>query len=282
MRIMIKTGLLLFLLFGGAQVAAGQSEEVERNFKISGTKEFYVELDIDAAEVNVARNPKEGEIAVRLRYTEGKFDYDFDYSERNRSLAFAFEKKGWMNTDEENLQARLEILLPEDVELDLSGRIKAGEVEMVLGGMHFKRFEVKTWAGDVLIDFDRPNRSEMSAFEVNTKVGETRLKSLGNARFAHANINSGIGSLQIDFSGAMSRDASARIDLDIGETRIVLPEALAVKLNVRKFLFLSQVNLPRSLHRRGRYYLSENYDKAREKLELEITPGIGELDIRIR
>ncbi len=284
MPLKIYVAPCVFGLLIGASAVWAQSESIKyrRVFEIEPGKTFHFELNVDAAEVKVEKNDREREISVLLEYTEDAFEYNFDYDERGRSLIVDFDKKHWIKSESDQLTANVEVLLPAAATLDLSGRIKAGEIDMHLGDLSINQFETKIWAGEVRIDFQKPNRIPMRWFEVNTKVGSTKLRRLGNARFRFAEINSGIGELYIDFSGALRSDASARVDLDIGETRIYIPEDVGTKLYIQKFLFLSQTELPIGFEKMGKFYLSENYDMVGKKFDLKVNPGIGELTIRYR
>ncbi len=163
--------------------------------------------------------------------------------------------------------------------MDLYSKIKAGQVEMDLGGLSLKRFELQTYAGEIDIDFDEPNQIEMRSLLLNTKVGETHLRRLGNARFRNANIDNGIGALHVDFSGAIEDEASVSIDLDIGETDISIPDEVGARVSVKKFLFLSDVSISRGFRKSGRYYINDSYNNARKNIELSVAPGIGALSI---
>ena len=273
---------LVLSIFAMPLFAQYGTKKVERTFDIKGDEEFYLEIDIDAAEVTVKRNSRKGQIAVNIRYSEREFEYDLDFSEKNRSLDITFDKKGWVDSDDNNADAEIEISLPSNVVLDMRSKIKAGAIEMEIGGLSLRHFNLKTYAGEVMVDFDEPNKIVMNSLDINIKVGETQLRNLGNARFRRAEIDNGIGSLDIDFSGDLPNDAIASIDLDIGETDIFIPENFGVKLAVRKFLFLSQVNVSGNFRKSGNHYYSENYDSKNKALDLEVNPGIGKLHVRYR
>lgn len=84
--------------------------------------------------------------------------------------------------------------------------------------------------------------------------------------------------MDVDFSG-LTEDATADVDLDIGATDIFIPDNIGVKLSVHKFLFLSQVDIPHSLRKKGSYYISENYQDDEKSVVLKVKPGIGDLRI---
>lgn len=273
---------LAVLLLGLPLQAQSDTKTERREFNLSGDQEFYLDIDIDAGDVRVQPAGHDSRLVIELRFTDGYFDHAIEYNERNRRVRISFERKRWLNKDEDDLDAEIDILLPSRAILDFNARIKAGKVDTRLGDLSLKRLDLKTWAGEVRVDFDRPNRIAMSSLYINTKVGETEIRRLGNARFQFADIDAGVGALRVDFSGELGRETTAQIDLDIGETNITLPEKLGIKLEVDEFLFLSKVHVPWEFKKSGRYYLSENYDKAEKTLELKIKPGIGELRIDIK
>ncbi len=279
-----KNYLIFMLLFILCTQVHAQDDElrVRRIFELEAGKPYSFLLKIDAGELTIRPNPIANEVSVLLQFSEEGFEYDFDFDERRRSLEVRFDKDGWVDGNDHDLNAEVEVLLPSAALLDIESEVKAGEVDLELGGLSITSFAFKAWAGSIDIDFKEPNRVRMESFTISTKVGETTLRRLGNARFRDALINNGIGELDVDFKGEKVEDARVDIDLDIGETRIYIPEEYGVKLRVSKFLFLSQTSLPRRLRKSGKYYYSENYESAQGVLRLLVSPGIGELRIVYR
>jgi hypothetical protein len=215
-----------------------------------------------------------------MEYPEERCRGDVRYHDVSNSLEVEVDFEGWKFwKDDERSHARVIVELPYEPEIDLTAKIKAGEVDLELGDLSLRNFELVNWAGEVKVDFDRPNRVEMESFDVNLKVGESKLIGLGNARFEQGDINGGVGEMMVDFTGESIERCMARIDLDIGETRVVLPQQAGVKLRVSKFL--SQIEYPDWFEKRGRYLYSENYDDVDKSLYLMISAGIGELDIKV-
>lgn len=261
------------------ETRGGEVEEFRKSYRLRTDRDARLRMDLDACELRLTRGRSDADLQLVLLYTKNQFTHFLRHDDRNNELEITFDKKGWFEYDSKRMTARLEVELPREVRLRIVSRIKAGEVDMQLGGMHIVEFAFKTWAGEVNIDFEEPNRSEMRILEINTKVGETTLRNLGNARFLSAEINGGIGEMTIDFRGEMLKEASADIDLDIGETVILLPDKSGTKLSVSKFPFLSQVELPFRLEKEGRYYYTKNYRELGRTLQLRVNTGIGELRI---
>lgn len=285
-RIMILTMVMSGLVFAQQREDSRRDdsriEELQNSFKVGLDGPFQLRVDVDAGEVRVAKGKSRDEVRVGLAYNKNQFHHSFRFNENRNALEVQFDKEGWFDHERDRTFAEIDIELPTEGELQLDFKIKAGEINMDLGGLHIVDFALETLAGEVNLDFDEPNRIEMASLTLNTKVGESNFRRLGNARFRDADINGGIGELTIDFSGEMAKDAVARVDLDIGETVIVLPRDSGTKLSVSKFLFLSHVDLPYDLHKDGRYYYSENYERAERTLHLRISSGVGECRVELQ
>jgi hypothetical protein len=281
--------LAAFVLIGacsaGSLAAAPQrddsrdTEKLDNTFKVRTDRDFRLRLEVDAGEVRLSRGQSEDQAVVHLTYTKKQFRHAFRFNEQDNRLEIRFDKEGWFDHDGGRMTAQLEIELPRDATLRIDCKIKAGEVEMQLGGLRLAEFAMSVTAGEVNLDFDQANRVEMETLDLRTRIGESNFRRLGNARFRDADINGGIGEMTIDFSGEMLATAVAEVDLDIGETVVVLPRQTATKFSVSKFLFLSHIDVPFDFRKDGRYYYTDDYGKTGQNFQLRISTGIGELRI---
>jgi len=263
-----------------AQRSSGSEvEDQEKSFRVNTDSPFRLRVEVDAGEVRVAPGSSSNEARVRLTYDADQFHHSFRFNEQRNSLEILFDKDKWLKHDDGHMRAELDVELPTAADLDLDFEITAGEVEMQLGGLRVANFALETVAGEVNVDFEQPNKIEMETLDLNTKIGESNFRRLGNARFRNAEIDGGIGELTIDFSGSMLKDASAAVDLDIGETKVILPRDAGAKVSVSKFLFLSHIDMPFEMQKEGRYYYSQNYNESSRNFQLRIDAGIGECRI---
>ncbi len=281
-----KIKYVLFGILCLAGWATGQDNTVihDENYRVKGD-ELKLDLEVDGGEVKIVRSTSGDECHVIMKYSKDKCEGDVRFDDRRGELEVKLDFENWgmfkKHGGDGPDHAEVTIELPNDPDIDLRASIKAGEIELLLGDLHLRNFELRNWAGEVTVDFDQPNRTKLNTFDVNVKVGETSLLHLGNANFEEADINGGIGEMKIDFSGKKIDRAMARVDLDIGETTIIVPEDIGTKMRVSKFLFLSEVDYPRWFEQRGKYYYSENYRENDKSLYLLISTGIGELKIRV-
>ena len=232
--------------------------EKEENFDIR-SETLSIEIDVDGAELEVKPSNDRNDCLIYMRYPSEKCDVSIRYNERRGQLDIIVDNNEW-DMDESTGEHAPEIILelPYGPELSISAHIKAGELDFELGDLTIVDYQLRNWAGETTVEFSEPNRTVMRTFDVNVKVGEVKLLNLGNALFEEADINSGIGELTVDFSGKGLERSMARIDLDIGETQITVPENIGTKLKVSKFLFLSEISYPDWFDKRGNYYYSDN------------------------
>jgi hypothetical protein len=272
---------ILVILF--ATLSQAKTVYYDDSFRTTD-KELSIWLSVDGAELRVRKNDRDDRCYIAVEYDKDECDVDIRFDNDRQELNVNIDHDHSLidiGDKGDKLSAKIELALPGRPFIDFFANIKAGDLDFLLGDLSIRTFELKSWAGEVSVDFDQPNRIEMENMDVSIKFGEVSLRSLGNSRFKEADINSGIGEMTIDFRGEYYNRSMARIDLDVGETSILLPEEVAIKLKISKFMFLSNINIPSWFEKKGHYYYSQNYLDTERSLYLMISPGIGELDIHI-
>jgi len=261
---------------------ATKLEKIEKTFTVNKQEILFISLNIDASEVYVHKSEQPDRIFISIQFDDRTDEVDVDFDERKNELYLSIDRDRWFKSWDDNRAPKLDLLLPFDVEIQLKSKIKAGEINFELGSLKLRDFQLRNFAGEVEVDFSEPNQIEMDFMDINVKVGETKLRRLGNARFRNAKINGGIGELSIDFSGDGLKSSHADIDLDIGETSIYLPRDLGVRFDSSTFGFLTQSSIDNEFIKKGRYYYNENYESAAQTMDFSISSGIGELRVIYR
>ncbi|MBN2357126.1 hypothetical protein JXO59_13495 [candidate division KSB1 bacterium] len=282
----MRTVLYILLLCLFVVLTASADDEFEKtifekSFDVHG--ELVLHLDVDAADIKLNQNNRD-ECKVFIEYNKENCDLTVNYDNKDHELDISVDHDNIdivkEKEEKKSKYAIIRIDLPNRSEIDIDATIRAGQMELQLGDLKIRNLELNSWAGEGLIDFDRPNRMEINRLDIDFKIGKIEICHLGNARFKEADINSAIGELTVDFSGQAVDRAMARIDLEIGKTTLIVPEKIGVKMKVSKFLFLSEVDYPRWFEKRGSYYYSRNYDEEDASLYLSISTGIGEVNIK--
>ncbi|MCD6166808.1 hypothetical protein B5M50_01350 [candidate division KSB1 bacterium 4484_219] len=278
---------LLVLVALPTMIYAGEIKHKRFVYEVKKNKQpLEIKLNIDVGEIVLKPTTESRKLTLDFTYSVDRFEVESNFNAERNRLQVYFDMKDWFkgNTDGDGNEGRAEIQLPTDVEIELRSRVKAGEIHYELGGLRLRYFYFKVWAGEVTVRFEKCNPVKLEDMEFDVKIGEVRLEKLGNARFQEAVINGGIGEMWVDLTGDCVPEFLQRVDLDldIGETKLILPRDRAIKLQVSKFLFMSEIVIPDEFYHHGKYYYSPSYEKSENPLNLKLSPGLGSLDIRLR
>jgi len=284
---LVVLACLLTWVAGSVFAQSYETVKFDERYTAAKGKTLDIELDIDAGEVDVLPADSRDEVRVVMRYTEEAFREKVSFDEKRGRLRIQLDSrkwKKWRSYDSDNDErAEVTVYLPDGVDLYITSKISAGDISMELGGLRLKEFSFTNFAGEVEVSFDTPNKVVMDMLDINVKVGETRFLALGNARFRRADVNAGIGEMEVDFTGALEKGAKARVDLDIGEATVILPEETGVRARIGGGLsFLSSKEIDYGLRKRGRAYINDAYQSDEDALMVSITPGLGELNVRLQ
>jgi hypothetical protein len=260
-----------------------RAEKIIQTFTINSA-ELSLLMDIDYAKVRILPNASVDDLYVRVKYNRNLCDAKVVYEQSKQRVRIWVDHHSLFNSDEDNNDKNLVVIdleLPARPQISLRTKIKAGSIDFRLGDLRIKDFALKNWAGEVDVDFDQPNLIAMETMDINCKIGEVNISNLGNAHCKSVDINSGIGELKVDFCGLYCEETVAEIDLDIGETTIILPKEKAVKMHISDFMFFSSIDYPYAFRKEGKYLYSSSYQQNARALDLHISTGIGELNFRM-
>ena len=276
-RIFPGIGLaILFLL--NVTIASELPETINRKYQVTG-KELRAKVRMDAGEFTLARSQDAQTIWVHISYNPERCDVHVSLDEKDGEFYLDVDHSDWIKDSEDDDIAKVRIELPAEPVTDLDARIKVGELKFDLGGLSLRRCKIRSYAGELTVDFDEPNRIRMDMLDVNCSIGESSLQNLGFARFHRANLNSGIGEMSVDFSGWDGFSGEADLDNDLGEMSVDIPKETAVKIRINKAGFLTDTHCSGWFEQRGRYLYSRHFSDNKEHLYLRISSGIGELDV---
>jgi len=280
------SGLWMIYLLLPSCLIADDIVRKEYSFDVSRRKPLRIRLEIDAGKIEIEPSRDARKISLNFRFDDDKHELSVDFDEDDNYLRVYFDVDKWFkdHDDEDGLSARMIVKLPTEVPILIDCKTKTSQCDIELGGLKIREFELHVLAGETSVSFSRPNKDKIEELDIDIKLGEIRVEKLGNANFKYANINGAVGALIVDLTSDMDivNDREIDIDLNIGETRLYLPENEAIRFAISKFLFFSSLDIPSDFYKSGKYYYSDNYDNSKYKTKLSISPGIGTLDIRIR
>ncbi|MFC1539224.1 DUF4097 family beta strand repeat-containing protein [Candidatus Latescibacterota bacterium] len=278
--------LIIIAFFTGFESVSAREKNINSNYTIdSGSIDINIDIDFGELEIIPSSNSKE--LRVKIEYNDRYCDIVMDHNKRKNRFTIKTDQE-WFSDDghrkHNNSKRGVEIVieLPYGPETDLYVHLKAGEADIQFGGLSLRNFEFENFAGDVDIDFNKPNRINLERFDIDCKVGNLVLNNLGNAHFRDAKINSSIGALSVDFSGDILDDVTADIDFELGETDITIPSEIGARMRISKFMLFSSEAHYNCFDKKGSTYYSDNYDDCDKLLYLTVSSGLGGVDVRMK
>jgi hypothetical protein len=173
--------------------------------------------------------------------------------------------------------ARMDLALGRDPELDLKVEFGAAEARMELGGLKLRSLRVATGASDTKISFAEPNPIAMDQMSFDIGAAAFHVAGIGNANARRLTVNGGVGDVALDFGGRWSGNMDAQISMGLGSLSLVLPRDVGVE--IRRSGFLASFSGP-GLEQRGNAYYSGNWDSAAHRLTIRIDAAFGSIDVR--
>jgi hypothetical protein len=113
--------------------------------------------------------------------------------------------------------------------------------------------------------------------EVNIGAGRSRLDMRG-LMLKSLSVHAGVGECDVDLTGDWRGDADVKIEGGMGRVRVRLPRAVGVRAHVLGGLGAVHTT---DLSRDGDYYVNSVYGKSPKTLALDITGGVGEVDLEV-
>ena len=113
------------------------------------------------------------------------------------------------------------------------------------------------------------------ALKVDTGAGAAQL-NLADLRATNVEVNTGIGTTILTLPKA--GQPRVAIDGGIGTTTILIPAGMAARIDVAAGLGATSVH--GDYERHGNVYVSPDYETATNRVEMEVTGGIGNITIR--
>lgn len=112
----------------------------------------------------------------------------------------------------------------------------ASEADIDLGGVPLRRLTVKYGAGKQEIEFSAPNPEAMELLTVVGGAASMEFEGLANANFAEMTLEGGAANYELDFSGALRRDAAVKINTAVSSVIVEVPASTPVKMSAEAMM----------------------------------------------
>lgn len=270
--------LLVACIAAAASVAQGQSwRTMDVSRQLHDTSEHHVRVQYAAGRFSLRPTTEPVLFTMQLKYDEERMRPIRDYDSLTHRLTLGVEGdaarwKSIRGGEQSEMRLGLSTLVPLDLEL----RLGATEARVDAGGLSLNRLRIETGAADAVLDFSAPNKSKLRRLDVQLGAAGFVITNLGNANVDYITVEGGVGSVDLDFGGAIREDVTVDANVALGKFSLHLPRDVGVRIEVKKFL--ASFDHP-GLYRRGNAYYSDNWDDAKIRMRVRAETVFGAIEI---
>jgi len=228
-------------------------------------------LDLSAGSFRIEPGEPGDALRVEADYDRGRFYLNQRFDEGTNTYRVSFGLRGgWLGLFRGSVEAdnKVRILVPPDRPFALVGDVGMGESRFELGGLWITDVDLDLGAGEHNLLVSEPLRTPLERFKIHASMGETEMRSLGNASPSRVQVKQGIGEMYLDLRGAWQRDAAVTVDLGIGECRVQTPEDVGIYVE-RSSVGIGEARSPQR----------REAPPGAPTLTLRLSGGIGELQV---
>jgi hypothetical protein len=126
------------------------------------------------------------------------------------------------------------------------------------------------------VNVSTPNTEQCAQLKLEVGAASFEANGLGNLNCESIDVDGGVGDVTLDFNGSWRGNSDVKIDMGLGSLTLRLPRGLGVQ--VHKTGFLASFDSEGLVKRSGVYY-SENWDKAANRVSINIDAAFGSIGI---
>jgi hypothetical protein len=245
--------------------------------QIAGERNLNVRLEYGAGRLRV--EPARTDLLYRfeMQYDEDRVRPVTQYDRSGGVLRVGMESRSEGRGVSRMHGGHATVGLNPAVPVDLQMEFGAGEADLDLGGLSLQRVSLETGASDTRVSFSTPNRIDADRVRLEAGAAQLYVSGLGNTHASRIDFDGGVGHATLDFSGAWTRDAEAKLEMGVGSLTLRFPRDLGVRITKDSFLATFDHE---GMVKRGDAWYSRNYDSAARKLNVSIDAAFGSIDVQ--
>lgn len=268
---------MLVLAIGNATAQSMHAYTASR--QLHGETRLQANIDFAAGTIRLEPARESMLYQLRLEYDRDRFRPVSIYRADGHRVTLGLTAVGdWelRVPSKKQLGQKASIALSPTVDLNLDATFGAVDAELELGGLRLTTLALKTGASRVVARFSERNRTPCQAASFAAGAAELRVYGLGNSRCREIELDGGMGSVTLDFTGEGMGDTRLRLMMAAGELTLRLPTSVGVHITIDKSLVRFE---PARFTRRGKEYFSEGYEESERRLDIELTTSFAGLNV---
>lgn len=274
-------GLACVMVLAGT-AAADPLEEMTKSEPLDGAESLDLSVELGLAEVDLRAGEEDVLVTFHALYNDRFVDPEFDVQRSGTKARVKIRsddhgRKRERDIDDDQLY---EVRISPNVDLFLDCDMGLAENRIDLTGLRVKEFILDAGLAETRITVDRPNALRTEVIEISSGLGEVETEYLGNLKFDRLEVDGGMGSVTLDLRGYEGR-GKVSVDIGMGSATLILPENVGVQVEYEKSM-MSSVNLDDFNKVARDLYESEGYEDKEHRLEIQLSVGMGSVDLRWR
>jgi hypothetical protein len=244
--------------------------------QLHGETRLQVSLDYAAGTLRLVPGRPTELYRMDISYDEDRFlpVSDFDAAGSRVALGLRPSGEGGIRVVSKNqLRQAANLTFSPRVDLDLNVALGAVDGDLELGGLRIGQLNLKAGASRAVVRFSQPNGVRCRSAQLSAGAAELSVIGLGNSRCDRIEFEGGMGKVMLDLTGSWSTSSRVAVKMAMGELTLRLPRGVGIRVTMDKFL--SSFQPPAGLVRREDDFVTQNYDKAERRIDIDVTTAIG-------
>ncbi len=214
-----------------------------------------------------------------------------EYSSNRNSGVLEITTPGFSDKDDEETNLKFNnisdlkkntwhLYFSPDIPIEFTIEIGAAKNKFDFGGLQIADLKISTGASDTYFDFSEPNKIEMERMYVEAGVSKIKGNNLLNGNFKKFRFDGGVGDYDFFFTGKLNQTPRIDIDTGVASTRLIIERETGFKVRINGS-FLSSINIEGAEEEEDDYWVSDNYNRNRDYLNISSDIGVGSFKVQI-
>lgn len=283
---------LLCIIFITGSFIFAQSDDYDEykavdsyNFNTRQYKDLDISISYGLGELTIGSSNKKDIIEGSITYDSRRIIPIVKIKSVSSSGVLMIKTKKNHNKDSyryklRNFDNAMEFYFPPQIKTDLFLDFGVGDAEIDLTNISITKLNINCGLSDVELIINKRNNVICQSVSIENGLGDLSVFGLGNLAAKRIDINIGLGSADIDFSGDRIYDTDVNVDVGLGSLDMILPKKANIEIYVDSS-FLSSVDIYGLKQKKNKLWVSPNWKSNYPTITMDINVGIGSVDIVI-
>jgi len=288
---MKKTNIfLLSIILSASSFIFAQSDDYEEyevvdsySFNTRQYKDLDVSISYGLGELTIGSSNEKNIIEGSITYDSYRITPKINMESVSSSGVLTIKTKKNKDKDHhiykrKDFDNEMEFYFPPQIKTDLFLDFGVGDAEIDLTDISITKLNINCGLSDVELEINKRNTVVCESVSIENGLGDLSVYGLGNLAAKDIDINIGLGSADIDFTGDKIYDTDINVDVGLGSLDMVLPNKANIKIYVDSS-FLSSVDIYGLKQKKNKLWVSPNWDSGYPTISVDVNVGMGSVDI---